>query len=80
MNHFKKSITNKEESKEFLIFLNETDQLFHPEEDPRDIIKNSTGEKLFTEEQSVDLEIRLDEVYEYLEDPCEYILKEFYKI
>jgi hypothetical protein len=79
MNYFKKTITSKRESEDFLTFLNTTDQLFHPEEDPRNIIINSTGELLFNEEQSVDLENRLDEIYEYLEDPCEYILTNFYK-
>ena len=73
---FKNKITTIQESKDFLTQLNQTDQLFHPEEDPRNIISNN--KPLFSEEQSVDLELRLDEIFEYLEDPCQYILDNFY--
>ena len=49
--------------------------MLHPEDDMNNIIENSTGERTFTEEQSEDLHDRYDEVYIYLDDPCEYILE-----
>ena len=79
MKDFAKKINSAQDSKDFLTFLNDSDQLFHPEDNPREIIKNTTGLRLFTEEQCVNIENRLNEVFEYLDDPCEYILDNFDK-
>ena len=75
MKYFKKVITNVEESHLFLDRLQSDYPMLHPEDDMNNIIENSTGERTFTEEQAEDLHNRYDEVYEYLDDPCEYILK-----
>jgi len=48
--------------------------LFHPEDNPADVINNATGQPLFTSEQVEQVRQRIDEVYEVMDDPCEYIL------
>ena len=75
MKNFTKKINSIQDAQAFLTFLNDTDQMFHLEEDPREIIKNTTKQRLFTEEQCVNLENRLDEVFDYLDDPCEYAMR-----
>ena len=75
MKYFKKVITNVEESHLFLDQLQRDYPMLHTEDDMNNIIENSTGERTFTEEQSEDLHDRYDEVYIYLDDPCEYILE-----
>jgi hypothetical protein len=77
MNNFKEEIGSAQEAKAFLTFLNDSDQLFHLDEDPRDIIKNATGLRLFNEEQCTNLEARLEEVFKYLDNPFEYIIEYF---
>ena len=77
MTNFTKPINSMQEAKDFLTFLHDSDQLFHLDEDPRDIIKNATGLRLFNEEQCTNLEARLEEVFEYLDNPFEYILDYF---
>jgi hypothetical protein len=48
--------------------------IFHPEDNPADVINNATGQALFTPEQVELVRQRIDEVYEVMDDPCEYIL------
>ena len=79
MNNFTKKINSEQDAKDFLIFLNETDRTFHPEDDPRDVIELYTGLNTFTEEQCIHLDNRIQEIYRFLEDPCEYIIDNFIK-
>jgi hypothetical protein len=46
--------------------------MFHPEDDPA-IVINDQGQ-LFTDDEVIALRQRIDEVYEFMDDPCEYIL------
>ena len=76
---FTNQIKSTQKAKDFLTYLNDTDQLFHPEDNPRDIISNTTKKRLFNESQCLDLDQRIEEVFFYLDDPCQFILDEFYK-
>ena len=75
MNYFKTTITSIQESKTFLDQLQSDYPMLHPECDMNDIYNTKTNENTFTKEQSQDLHNRYDEVYTYLNDPCEYILE-----
>ena len=35
------------------------------------------GKRLFTDEEAIELDIRMDECYYYMDDPCAYILDNF---
>lgn len=63
MMDFSKPITTRPQAEAFLRELVESDYEFHLEDDPRDIVKGSTGEPLFTEEQAVQVEARVGELY-----------------
>ena len=78
--YFKKEITNETEAKNFLYELYKDDIGFHPESDPRDIIKAGDEGFVFTLEQCRYLDLRLEEIYKYMEDPCKYIMEVLYTI
>lgn len=80
--YFRTPITCKEEAEKFFDNLNADDLLFHPEDDPCDIIKlvetnPNKYEPLFTLREARYLRDRLDEAWLHLADPCEYILENF---
>jgi len=82
-NYFKLPITSVDSAKKFYLQLANDDLLFHPEDDPRDVcdagaIHSDSFVPTFTEEEAEQLEKRVEETYEYLNDPCEYILTEIY--
>jgi hypothetical protein len=56
----------------FFFCLDQDGLLFHPEDDPASVI-NDQGQ-LFNHEDVKALRQRIDEVYEFMDDPCEYIL------
>jgi hypothetical protein len=66
-------IKSEAEAEGFFFCLNQQGLLFHPEDDPASVI-NANG-RLFNDEESEALRQRIDEVYEFMDDPCEYILK-----
>jgi methionyl-tRNA synthetase len=76
-NYFTIKLTSENQVKEFFNKLYKDGYLYHPEDDSHDIC-NTEG-KLFTDEQCESLNSRMDEVYEIMDDPCEYILKSIYK-
>jgi hypothetical protein len=67
-------ITSKAEAQDFLSQLHQSGNLFHPEDNPADIIKGRTGEALFTTTEATHIAQRMDEVFQHLADPCEYAL------
>jgi hypothetical protein len=71
--YFTTPITTEDDSKNFIHSLHKDGLLFHPEDDAHDI-KDHKGEYLFTDEEAFELNNRLEEVYDYIEDPCEYII------
>ena len=75
MKYFKTKITNITESKTFLDKLQSAYPMLHPEEDMTQIINTKSRARTFTDEQASDLHDRYDEVYSFLDDPCEYILE-----
>jgi hypothetical protein len=46
--------------------------LFHPEDDPANVI-NDNG-RIFTDSEATAIRQRIDEAYEFMDDPCEFIL------
>ena len=81
-NYFKRKIVSELDAGRFFNNLYKDSLLFHPEDDPSDIIEfnEDTGEyeQLFDTKNIEILRIRLDEVYEVMEDPCKYIIEEIY--
>jgi hypothetical protein len=56
----------------FFFCLDQDGLLFHPEDDPA-IVINDQGQ-LFNPEEVIALRQRIDEAYEFMDDPCEFIL------
>ena len=65
-------IKSESDAEGFFFCLDQEGLLFHPEDDPSSVI-NANG-TLFTAEESEALRQRIDEVYEFMDDPCEFIL------
>ena len=72
--YFTTPITTEDDAKNFIDSLHKDEILFHPEDDAYDIIDRD-GTRLFTDEEALELNNRLDEVYQYMKDPCEYIIQ-----
>lgn len=67
-------IQNEADAQGFLFQLDQVGCLFHPEDDPAEVINSATGLPLFTPEQAELVRQRIEEVYAVMNDPCEYIL------
>jgi hypothetical protein len=57
----------------FFFCLDQQGLLFHPEDDPANVI-NDSG-RIFTDSEANAIRRRIDEVFEFMDDPCEYILE-----
>jgi len=66
-------IKSEADAEGFFFCLDQEGLLFHPEDDPSSVI-NAHGQ-LFTAEEAEALRQRIDEIYEFMDDPCEFILK-----
>ena len=88
--YYQQRITSEHKAKAFFEKLYLDGKLFHPEDDPRDIVNLVEDEdglsvrdgieittNTFTEEEAVFIEKRLNEAYKYI-DPCEYIMENIY--
>jgi len=62
-------IKTEDQAIQFLTTLQYLYPLFHPDDDPMDVINNE-GSREFNDEQCEYLSKRLDEVYNILSDPC----------
>ena len=71
---FTKQINTINQARLFLNNLLEDNLMFHLESNPHEIL-NSNEEPLFTTEQANLLELRLSEVFDKLDDPCEYVVE-----
>jgi hypothetical protein len=65
-------IKSEADAEGFFFCLDQEGLLFHPEDDPATVI-NDQGQ-LFNPEEVKALRHRIDEVYEFMDDPCEFIL------
>ena len=59
-------ITNNEEAKKFICDLYFDDNLYHLDEKASSIIRNTTGERAFTDEECEQLDKRVDECFKYM--------------
>jgi hypothetical protein len=57
----------------FFFCLEQDGLLFHPEDDPANVI-NANG-RVFTDQEADAVRQRVSEAYELMDDPCEYILR-----
>lgn len=67
-------IRTEADAEGFFFQLHQLGRLFHPEDDPALVISGASGGYLFTQEQAQHLRQRMDEVYEVMDDPCDYCL------
>lgn len=67
-------IKTEADAEGFFFQLHQLGRLFHPEDNPAEVVNGASGEWLFTKEQAEHLRARLDEVYEVMDDPCAYCL------
>ena len=74
---FTKPITSESDAEQFFYDLHAENLLFHPEDDPATII-NPAGERIFTDAECLLVAERITEVYQYMIDPCEFIVDQFY--
>ena len=68
-------ITTKDQAIQFLTTMQYLYPLFHPEDDPTNIV-DQNGNTVFNDEQCKYLNDRFNEVYEVLHDPCGIIVHE----
>jgi hypothetical protein len=74
-------VTGRQEAIKLLAWLSTENLLYHPEDDANDIlVKESDGNlvNLFTKEQGDLLNTRMDEVFEHMDDPCQWIMDTIY--
>jgi len=70
--YFLDPITKTQDAESFFFCLHQDGLLFHPEDDPA-IVINDQGQ-LFNDDEVRALRQRIDEAYEFMDDPCDFIL------
>ena len=65
-------ITDLAEAQDFFRRLSHAGKLFHPEADPAEV--SDAGICIFTPDEVVEVRKRIDEVYQFMPDPCDFIL------
>ena len=71
--YFLTPIRSSRDAEGFFFCLHQDNLLFHPEDDPS-IVVNRSGALLFTDPEALILRQRIEEVYEVMDDPCDFIL------
>ena len=71
--YFLRPIKNENDAMVFFFVLEQGGLLFHPEDDPASVV-GWHGRPLFSALECVHLKRRIREVYEVMDDPCQYIL------
>ena len=66
-------ITNTKQAKRYIDFI-ETQYVYHPNDSAASIVDES-GERVYTQEESRMINKRNREIFQYLDDPFDYILK-----
>jgi hypothetical protein len=70
--YFLNPLTSLADCEGFFFCLDQDGLLFHPEDDPASVI-NANG-RIFNDEEANAIRQRIGEVYEFMDDPCEFIL------
>lgn len=71
---FTTPIRSEQDAEGFLFQLHQQGLSFHPEDRAETIIKTTTGERVFTDAEAVEVNARMDEVFGFMDDPCEFLL------
>jgi len=69
--NFEKAIKTRKDGEAFLRSLVQSDMSFHLEDNPRDVINGHTGEPLFTEQEAILVDARVNELYQLDWSDCE---------
>lgn len=72
---FNTPIKSQSEAESFIFELVQMGLSFHPEDDAHTIIKTTAGDHLFTPEEADLINQRREELFMYLDDPCETMLE-----
>ena len=72
-----KPISCPRDALKFFAYLFSQDKLFHPDDDPADIVVIETGDFLFDAGEVELIRNRIDEVRAVVSDPCSIILRYF---
>lgn len=72
---FSTPIRSQSDAEGFIFQLIQQGLSFHPEDDAQDIIRSGTDQPLFNPEDAVLINQRREELFEYLDDPCETMLE-----
>ena len=75
--NFHNPIKSQNDAEQFFYDLENEGLLFHPEDDPATII-NDQGKLIFASDDVELINQRIDEVYMFMVDPCEFIINSFY--
>ena len=76
--YFKRKIKTIEEAEDFYRNLSKDNLLFHPD-DKADQIVNRNDLRIFTDQEALLIDQRVDETYKVMKDPCDFIIKNLYK-
>lgn len=71
--YFLTPIKSEADAEGFFFCLYQDELLFHPEDDPS-IVVNQSGALLFTDAEVLIIRQRVNEAYEVMDDPCDFIL------
>jgi hypothetical protein len=70
--YFLDPIKSESDSEGFFFCLYQDGLLFHPEDDPANVVDKNG--RIFTDFEALLIRQRIDEVYEFMDDPCKFIL------
>jgi hypothetical protein len=70
--YFLTPLTSLADCEGFFFCLEQDNLLFHPEDDPANVI-NANG-RVFTDQEANAIRQRVSEAYEFMDDPCNFIL------
>ncbi len=71
--YFLTPLTSLADCEGFFFCLEQDSLLFHPEDDPANVI-NEQG-RIFSDSEANAIRQRISEAYEFMDDPCEFILR-----
>jgi len=72
--YFLDPIKSEADAEGFFFCLHQDGLLFHPEDDPSTVINGQSGGMLFSDSEVPLIRQRIGEAYEFMDDPCEFIL------
>ena len=67
-------ITSLAEVETFFRKLSAAGKMFHPEDDPADIVNSYSLAHIFNPEEAANIRLRIAEVYQFMDDPCAFIM------